>query len=71
MMDGGERKKEAKPYNQRKPSVCFAATKPKTPSGIAASSDTPELPNVTPSTPLNPQKIRGKKNTKSKRAHQS
>jgi len=70
-MGGKEKEEEAKPYNQRKPSVCFAATKPKTPSGIAASSDTPELPNVTPSTPLNPQKIRGKKNTKSKRAHQS
>jgi hypothetical protein len=54
---GEETKEQAKPYNQRKPSVCFAATKPKTPSGIAASPDTPELPNVTPSsTPLNPQK---------------
>jgi hypothetical protein len=40
-MGGKEKKEEAKPYNQRKPFVCFAATKPKTPSGIAASSDTP------------------------------
>ncbi len=71
-MGGEEKKKEAKPYNQRKPSVCFAATKQKTPSGTAASSDTPELPYVAPSsTPLNPQKRRKQKSTKSKRAHQS